>query len=1205
MKPACKSLLYLTFPLVTLGTLVTVGSVRAQSQSITTDGTLSTQVESNDNLNFDINQGNRQGNNLFHSFGNFSVPNNGSARFQNPTDIVNIFGRVTGGNISNINGLIQAQGAANLFLINPKGIVFGPNASLDIGGSFFASTASSILFDGGVEFSATDTQPSPLLSVNMPIGLRFRDNPGSITIGNNQGTNPTSQSLSLSVQPGKTLGFVGGDVNLEEANLNTFSFGGRTELGSISGEDFVSLTPIEKGFALGYDGVQNFGSITLKNSSILSQAFSLFSGVEGNGGAISITGRSLSLIDSSISASTSSVDNGGEISITVGESLSLTGSSISTDTSAKGNAGEISITVGDSINLNNSSIDSNLFLSQGEGGGGNINLKGRSLSLINSSRIATGTSGILVIVDDSITLNNDSSIFSGVTGVSGPSSEIEQIRENAGNINIKGRSLSLTNFSRISASTSFGKENAGDILVNVDDSITLNDSFIDSSVSLQGEENGGNINIKGRSLSLTNGSRINSSTSGKGNGGEISVTLGESLSLTDSSISASTFSQGNAGEISITVGDSINLNDDSSIVNGVLLSRGEGNGGNINLKGRSLSLTNLSKIDNSTSGKGNAGDILVSVDDSINLNSLSSIASRVSSQGEGNGGNINIKGRSLSLTDSSQIDSSSSSQGDAGDILVSVDDSITLNSSSILSDVGSSFSKVEGNGGNINLKGRSLSSDRSRIDTSTSGKGNAGDILITVDDSINLNNFSFIASEVGFEGEGNGGNINLKGRSLSLTDSSQIDTSTSGKGSAGEIQVNTSDFVILSGVGSATFLVALPENVIVAAAGGSSSGLFTNTEKGSEGEGGPISITTSKLQILDGAVVSARSQNSFKGGEITVNADNLELTGGGQIITTALSEGDAGNININVIDTIKISGSDPTFFNRFNQVAQLFGEERAASTTDAISSESGIFATTTKNSTGNGGNIFIDPKTVEILDSGKISAESLGQGTGGNIDIRVNELLLLRRGGTISTSSNTDGGNININTGVLVALPKENSDISANAVQGMGGRVDITAQGIFGIVPRDFSTDLSDITASSEFGVSGTVTINNPEVDPNNGLVELPETVVDAKNLIAQNACRQGIDSELVTTGRGGLPTSPAQDLSSGTVRVGLATSVVSKTTASNPTASQPKSTPMAKRFVPAQGWVFNSKGQIVLTAYVPNSTGVRRTSRKGLCAKR
>jgi filamentous hemagglutinin family protein len=170
--------------LVTYCTLVNLELTTSAAAQIAPDNTLSTTVSSPNNLNFVIEGGDRSGSNLFHSFSEFSVPAGGTAFFNNPIEIQNIFSRVMGGNVSNINGVIGARNA-NLFLMNPAGIIFGPNAQLLIGGSFVGTTATGIAFADGTEFSATNVSGSSLLTLSVPTGLQMGDRNVSLFRKNN------------------------------------------------------------------------------------------------------------------------------------------------------------------------------------------------------------------------------------------------------------------------------------------------------------------------------------------------------------------------------------------------------------------------------------------------------------------------------------------------------------------------------------------------------------------------------------------------------------------------------------------------------------------------------------------------------------------------------------------------------------------------------------------------------------------------------------------------------------------------------------------------------------------------------------------------------------------------------------------------------------------------------------------------------------
>jgi filamentous hemagglutinin family protein len=226
--------------------LVVLGGNPGLAQ-ITSDGSHSTTVTSSGDRNFTIDNGDRRGSNLFHSFRKFSVPTGGSAFFNNAADIQNIFSRVTGNTISNIDGLLRTNGTANLFLLNPNGIIFGANAQLNIGGSFVGSTASSLRFADGTEFSALTPNPS-LLTISTPIGLQFEQPPGNIQVNGlgNQEPVPTT-NFGLAIAPSRTLALIGGDVTFNGGIATAAA--GRLEVGSVR-SGTVALTPTTTGFRL-------------------------------------------------------------------------------------------------------------------------------------------------------------------------------------------------------------------------------------------------------------------------------------------------------------------------------------------------------------------------------------------------------------------------------------------------------------------------------------------------------------------------------------------------------------------------------------------------------------------------------------------------------------------------------------------------------------------------------------------------------------------------------------------------------------------------------------------------------------------------------------------------------------------------------------------------------------------------------------------
>lgn len=226
-----------------------------------------------------------------------------------------------------------------------------------------------------------------------------------------------------------------------------------------------------------------------------------------------------------------------------------------------------------------------------------------------------------------------------------------------------------------------------------------------------------------------------------------------------------------------------------------------------------------------------------------------------------------------------------------------------------------------------------------------------------------------------------------------------------------------------------------------------------------------------------------------------------------------------------------------------------------------------------------------------------ISADTLGV-DGGNIDLNLNALVM-RNNGQISTSvGNVDaggnGGNIILNSGAILALPRANADISANAFRGNGGKIEINTQGIFGFsIDSQPTIETNDITASSQFGISGTVTLNTPDVDPSRGTIELPATVLDRSNQISQTCAPQkAIASSFVRSGRGSLPPSPLDTLQGEPNSPELATVGSNSENYSDRISSLPN----ASSIIEAQGWVKDAQGKVTLVANSNTATTYPQT---------
>lgn len=1306
------------------------------------------------NLNFTINDGNRAGNNLFHSFREFSVPTGGEAFFNNPGDIQNIFSRVTGGSVSNIDGLIRANGGANLFLLNPSGIIFGPNARLNIGGSFLASTARSLIFSDGTQFSATNTQNTPLLTINVPVGLQYGSNAAPIRVqGSKQiDTETTAKGFDsnlniLEVNPGNTLAIVGGNVIIDGGILQ--APGGRIEVGGLAGEGTIAINKdgslsfpsggqrgdvsiinkaginvlaggggniainaqnleisdslLTTGIAtgLGTQGAQA-GNILIDATGAIAITFSRIENninpaseeqpaAIGDGGDIIIqAGSTLTADTASLSTGTFGQGNGGNLIITA-NSVSLTnGTDVDSITTGLGNAGNIAINSKDNVVIVESKLQSDIFQDplgggnagnifvqanglvtifdseitstvpeKAAGNGGNITIEAGAISLHQNTPIGLGTttSGdgdagkIILTAKDRIEIT--SSVISSDTFGAGDAGIVEikaggaiainktdinsQVKDNStgngGIISIDGNSVALTELTRVQTSTENGKGNAGIISINARDTVTITNSDIESSATKGATGDAGNIGIKsGGSILIGDNTFLESSNFVGANAGSVFLHASDKLSIINSTIFSDTFNDetssggGLAGFVSFTAGNAVNIfnskitadsfgggernaeNSGLGIIEiegkNVTLeraeistnTRGASAAGSIDITADSVSIINASKIDSSTLGIGDSGSVSIKANANVAIDNSSLLTNSLSA--EGDAGNIAIAAQSIQLTNGAALQSSNFFGGNAGNITVEAKENISLSNSNIFSDT---FSKEKneagGFSGDISLTaGNALLLDEASQITAESFSKSAKELsnqasgfgLITVEaKAISLSGESRLSTST--YGVGAGGDINIQTQTLFVAGGSSIESVTYGIGNAGNIEVNASDSITISGV--VPLSLGEKGNIL----GGYSSGLLVDTNKANSGPGGNIFVTTNNLRISDGAVIAATTRSKERGGDIRVEVNNLTLTGGGQILASAFNNGSAGSVTVIAKDRITISGSDPTYQQRFDTISQKFNPGLAELTLDQDGPASGLFVN--NRGAGTGGDINVSARSIRLDRGAAITAET-ASGNGGNIGLEARDLIVLRRNSNISTSAGSkgaggDGGNITISTPNLVAL--ENSDITANAFEGRGGRVSITAQGIFGAQSRTEQTPNSDITAISQVGgpeLSGTVELNTPDVDPSSGLIELPQTVVDITGLIDRRCSPEAQESSFIATGRGGLPPSPTEPLNDIAYLVDLVNinQEPQGTRGAGDQVSRGES-PQMTEIVEAQGWIINDKGQVVLVANPPNVT--------------
>jgi len=1064
---------------------ITIGSAKpraAWSRPIPDEslGSDRSQVIEQSPQSFEIDGGARRGTHLFHSFTDFDIEENSSVYFLNPDGVNTIFSRVTGNSSSEILGRLGVRGRADLFLMNPNGILFGQNASLDLQGSFVATTANGLQFGEQGFFSATNPNNPGLLTVN-PSAFLFNSLPTSRITNNSiapAGVNFLgANQFGLRVPDGETLLLIGGEIWMDQGRLNALS--GQIGLTGLRGIGQINLTTTANGLQFSIPSNSLLANISLTNSAQV-----VTSGVTS--GRVNINANELNLL------------NGSQVShVTVGAG---TGNNLIVD------ADRILLSGTGIARANQTFSSSGFFVfSQTSGNAGNTIINTRQLRLENGGQIIASTFGSGRGGD--ITITADTIELDGITneGIRSAFSSEATGQGNAGNINLTTRQLTLQSGATISTGA-FSGGRGGNITVNASESMSVVGT--------------------GTLLGQTIGSIVNVGTQGSGNAGTMTLNTGRLTLQAGGTLTTSTSGAGRSGQLNIST-DSIELV--GRAVNGQVwrgeisnLSTTTGNASDTNLLTRTLTIRDAGAISTSARGQASGGNLNIQARESVEV-----IGGLVSNRGfensailtgatdNGNAGTLTLNTPILTVRDRGQILASTAGTGRAGDINITANsvNLIGLLRSSATSGITSetTFAANGGRAGAVNLTVGTLNlTDAAVISTGSLGSGKGGDITI-VADRVNLIEGSGLNASARFAGAS--GQISITAAQLQIRDGAQILTSTTGNGQAGNIRL-MSDRILLSGVSSDRQ---------------STSSIQSNTlGSNTTGNAGNITISTNRLRILEGGAIEASTNSQGRGGNLIIEAQDLvELDGintlqDNQSISSFLSTGtggvgQAGNIQIatdrlrlsnggQIIASTASSGSGGNIRIEAN-TTNLTGQIGSQIPTAIRSNVSAI------NTTGNAGNIRIVGNRLRIRDQGLIATSTSGQGNGGSIGLRLNGDLVLRNRGAITSSvfsgATGDSGNINISTGSLTAT--DGSQIQAVVSRpvrdlqqqilpggrGNGGSIQVVASefvSLAGTESNGFPSGLLTLSERAANGSAGDITVRTPVFRVADGAIVVAST---------------------------------------------------------------------------------------------------------------
>jgi filamentous hemagglutinin family protein len=1132
-----------------------------------------------------------RGSNLFHSFATFGLDTGQLARFTGPSPIDNILARVTGGSLSSIDGTIDTLDypGASLFLLNPSGIVFGPNASLQIDGGFHASSADHVrLADGTLFDQGISLAPSSSLTASPPEAFGFvTDGPGPITV---QGR--------LAVGPGQTLSLIGGNVDIVgTGNPGTGGLtasGGRINLASALtvAAEVGEVVPVADVPELRMVGFAAQGRIDASNRALLN------AGGPG-GGSLFIRAGTLVADNALLFASTTAVDSSPPAAVgvdirTTGETLLDNGTQVGANVFtgvAQGSAGT-RIDAGQLTVRNASIVDST---SRGPGGAGDVELIGReSLTITNGASVSLrtiggGPGGTLRVGGQSITISNGATVSNMTVQSFSPGGQI--IVTGTGPITVSnGASVGTT------TQQSFGA--SGEVRLDTPGVLTIANGAVVFSQSVFSLGAAGNIGVDTGNVTLTNPggfftALLSQTFGGSGAAGKISVETGQLTINGRAEISTPTFGVGRGGDIDI-IADSLAVSGagDANATGIYANTFGGGSGGHLQVQARTVDVADRSSLQAGSIGAGPGGGATIVADELLRVRGGSFVstgavfspfgdagdlvieAGRVEITGintatdpalgdftgltasavNGRGGLVSVTGESIEIADKAQVANSSLGAGPAGTLRLDATNALRIVNGGQVTSVAT----ASGAGGLVDIRAGSLLVEG--VNPNPNGGGGAVDAPLSV---------SAISAQA--QASGDAGDIQIDAGRVDVRDGGSIDTDTFGTGAGGEIRLSTGQLVV---TGSNAALGAALGNPFAGRSQISATTEALLLEDGATGNGGRIAIDADSVEVLDLGLVTTSTTTPGLGGNIDIATGTITVAGDGRITAVSTARpfaADAGNVTVTasgqaLLDggivssasgtasaggDVRLSASqvllrNGSFVSARNLDAGDGGVVVVQAGSDVVNDASTI---TVSAEQGRSGNLTIQAgRDVSIANGGLVTAETFGAGDTGDVLIVATRNVELDSGQVLTEAHESDGGNIKITADEVVLLVDSAISSSVGTGQGQGGNITIdpifvvlnnsTIQanafggpgGNITIVTDHFlANPTSVVEASSARSIDGQIVVTAPETDVNSALVTLPSNYMDAASRLAADCSARTSEAAatLVGEGRGGLPPAP------------------------------------------------------------------------------